>query len=116
MGTLALRLGLCWILGEAEVGSLYPNKGKRESFKVQKLMRELALQYPRATQGGDSHHCGKGRGREILSASPLAPKTYCGWTHRHLLLVSYLILWLPGWSQSEFSRRQAEQELPHYLF
>lgn len=60
---LALRLGLCQII-EAEVGSLYPNKGKRESFKVQKLMRELALQYPRATQGGDSHHCGKGKGRD----------------------------------------------------
>lgn len=39
MGTLALRLGLCWILGEAEVGS--PTNG-RESFKVQKLMRDLA--------------------------------------------------------------------------
>lgn len=64
---LALRLGLCWILGEAEVGSLYRNKGKRESFEVQELMRELALQYPRATQGGDSHHCGKGRGRDSFS-------------------------------------------------
>lgn len=29
MGTLALRLGLCWAL-EAEVGSLYPYKGWRE--------------------------------------------------------------------------------------
>lgn len=59
MDTLALRLGLCRILGEAEVG--------RGSFKVQKLMRELVLRYPRPTQGGDSHHCGEGRGGEILS-------------------------------------------------
>lgn len=59
MGTLALRLDLRWILGEAEVGSLYPTKAK-ESCMVRKL-RELALQYPRPTQGGDSHHCGEGR-------------------------------------------------------
>lgn len=26
----------------------------------------------------------------------LHQETCCGWTHRHLLLVSYLILWLQG--------------------
>lgn len=30
VGTLALRLDLRWILGEAEVGSLYPHEGQRE--------------------------------------------------------------------------------------
>lgn len=30
MGTLALRLDLRWVLGEAEVGSLYPHEGQRE--------------------------------------------------------------------------------------
>lgn len=38
----------------------------RESFKRQKLLRELALQYPRVTQGGDSHHCGEA-GEERVS-------------------------------------------------
>lgn len=86
----------------------------RESFKSQKLLRELALQYPRVTQGGDSHHCGKAGEESLLLAGSLAPKTCCGWIHRHLLLVAYLILWLQGWGQSEGSRRQFG-ELPQHL-
>lgn len=31
VGMLAPRLGLCWSLGEAEVGSLSPDKGERVS-------------------------------------------------------------------------------------
>lgn len=44
--TLVLRLGLCWSPGEAEVRSLDPAKGKKESFKVWKMTGALALQYP----------------------------------------------------------------------
>lgn len=89
-----------------------PHKRERE-FQGPEADEGPCLQYPRPTQGGDSHHCGEGRGGEILPASLLAPKTCGGWTHRHLLLLSYLILWLPGWSQSECGRRQAERELSH---
>lgn len=83
----------------------------RESFKFQKLMH-----YPRVTQGGDSHHCGESKGGEIpLPASPLAPKTSCGWTHKTPPTGELPDTLSAGWSQLECSRRQVERELPHHL-
>lgn len=92
-------------------GPLYPHKGKRVPSS-----RELSLQYPRATQGGDSHHCGEGKGGEILlPASPLAPGDLL-WVDPQTPPTGELPDTLAaGWSQSACSRRQVERELPHHL-
>lgn len=86
----------------------------RESFKSQKLLRELALQYPRVTQGGNSHHCGKAGEERVSFLLAHLPQRPAVGGSRHLLLVAYLILWLQGWGQSEGSRRQFG-ELPQHL-
>ena len=100
---MALRLGLYWALGGAEIGSLYPCKGSRE-FQGPEADGQLVLAVLlERHRGATATVVERVLGREILlPSSALVPNTCCGWTHRHLPLPSkYLMLWLPGQSQSE---------------